>query len=258
MSELNTTLSGIQYKIEGDVYPVLTTYLKGGDEIYSEAGAMSWMSASTIMKTGIKGFLKIFSRLLTREKLFITKFTSEGETPSEVSFTTTLPGAILAITLKEGQEFYCQKDSFLCAEPTIELKATLAQHFMGAFFGGEGIILQKITGHGTFFIEIDGQIKDITLGENEILNVDEGNLVFWDTTVDYTARLTKGGPFNWLFGGEGLFMGQIKGPGHVILQTMPAKKLARSLGEVALPPRKRKGKKSNIKKVLDVSNFIRG
>lgn len=241
----NKTKNGIEYKIEGNIFPVLTVALNTNQKIYSESGAMSFMTSNTNISCNTKGFFKIFSRYLTRENLFVTEFTSINDVPAQVSFSAALPGKIVPIMLEEGESVYCQKDSFLCAESTVDLKAVFTKHIMAGLLGGEGIIIQKITGPGTCFIEVDGELETRALSKDETLNIDEGHLACWESTVDYNTKVIGGGPLNWILGGEGVFISTAKGPGMVMLQTLPAKKLANKLFRIAFPPKKGRSHNNN-------------
>lgn len=214
----------MQYKITGEDMQALSIELSEGETIFSESGGMSWMSGNMKMETESRGMGQMFSRMLTGESLFINKYSSTKGTGT-ISFSACAPGKILAIELKEGERLICQKSAFLCAQEGVQVKISFRMKFGRGLFGGEGFIMQEITGPGLVFLEIDGETVEYTLSADQELCVDNGYIAYYEPTVSYDVKMIKGAR-NILFGGEGLFLATVKGPGKVVLQTMPTAKLA--------------------------------
>ncbi len=218
----------LTYEITQSVLPVVTITLKEGDVVYSESGGMSWMSGNVEMKTHSGGGLgKMLKRKLSGESLFITDYFVRGGTGT-IAFASEFPGRIVDLHLKEGESVIAQKDGFMCAEKSVDLDLHLNKRLSTGFFGGEGFIMEKITGPGTVFFEFDGDIVEVSLADGEELQVDAGHVAMFQPSVNYSVRMVKG-LSNILFGGEGLFLATLRGPGTVWLQTMPMHKVARRL-----------------------------
>jgi uncharacterized protein (TIGR00266 family) len=217
----------MHYEITGDNLQMVTIHLTPGESVCAEAGAMVNMSGNIQMTTNVKGGLfKGLKRVVTGESLFMTTFTPEkGE--GFVTFAGNVPGKIFALDL-DGREFIAQKDAFLCSEPGIDLDITFTKKLRAGAFGGEGFILQRLSGSGKAFLHCCGDIKEMMLGEGEVIRVETGLVVGFDSTVDYSIALA-GGVKTVLFGGEGLFLTTLTGPGRVILQSMDLAKLASAL-----------------------------
>ena len=217
----------MQYEITGDNLQMVTLRLAPGETACAEAGAMVNMSGnmqmSTNMKGGLFGGLK---RMVTGESLFMTEFTpKDGE--GFVSFAGNVPGKIFTLDLTEG-EFIAQKDAFLCSEQGIDLDVAFAKRLRSGAFGGEGFILQRLSGRGTAFLHCCGDIMEMTLAPHETVKVETGLVVGFESTVDYNIALA-GGVKTVFFGGEGLFLTTLTGPGRVVLQSMNIAKLATAL-----------------------------
>lgn len=215
----------MEVRIEGEFLPVLTCKLNQGESIFSENGQMSWMTPNISMETSTKGgIMKGIGRVFAGESLFMNIYTSQisGE---EISFASSFPGKILEFELKEGESLICQKKAFMCAEKSVDMKMHFRKKLGAGFFGGEGFIMQKLTGPGKAFLEIDGNVIKRDLAEGEILKVDNGYVAAMTETVDLNVTMVKGVK-NIIFGGEGLFLTTLKGPGTVWLQSMPIVKLA--------------------------------
>lgn len=222
----------LEYSIQGDNLQVLRVTLKPGQEMYAEAGKMvykqpqiSWETRMTGASIGDKiwGAVK---RKLMGESLFLTYFRSSAV--GEVGFAGSYPGRIQPFDLRAGQSILVQRDSFIAAQSTATLDIALVKRLGAGFFGGEGFILEKLTGPGTVFIHGGGDFVDFTLGPGEVLQIDTGALVAFEETVQYDIELA-GGIRTAFFGGEGLFLATLRGPGRVIVQSMTLAKLRREL-----------------------------
>jgi uncharacterized protein (TIGR00266 family) len=220
----------MEHKIEGTVLQMLEIQLQQGESIYTESGGMSWMSDGIGMKTNTKGGLMSgLGRALAGESLFMTTYTCEAAN-ARIVFTPEAPGKVLDIRLEAGQSLICQKDAFMCAEESVKLEMHFRKKLGAGLFGGEGFILQKVTGPGMAFFEIPGEVKAYNLGPNSILKIDPGHIALFEPTVSYDITTVKG-VANVLFSGEGLFLAQLKGPGKVWLQTMPISNLAHKIAK---------------------------
>ena len=220
----------LTYRIEGTTLPVLLVNLKPGERIYSSSGGMSWMTQQVEMETNTGGGLgKMFKRAISGESLFIVDyFVNGGE--GEVAFSAEFPGKIVELDLANGQQMIVQKDSFMCAEKEVDMDMHFRKRLGAGLFGGEGFILQKLTGPGMAFVNFDGEIVKKTLAPNEVLRVDTGHVAMFEPTVDFDIEMVKGFR-NILLGGEGLFLATLRGPGSVWLQTMPMSKLAQRIAQ---------------------------
>lgn len=209
----------MKYEIIGKTLPAVEIKLNSGESVYNQSGSMAWMSQDIKMDTNTKGgILKGIGRLFAGETLFMNTFTANKDN-QVVAFTSNFPGVIIPINLNSGDNgLIIQKGAFLCAEPSIKLNITLSKKLSAGLFGGEGFILQEVSGTGTLFLEIDGDEIVKELKENETIKIDTGNIVAFDKSVKYEVEVVKGVK-NVLFGGEGLFLAKLTGPGKVILQT---------------------------------------
>jgi len=202
--------------------------LQQGESIFTESGGMAWMSDGIDMKTSSRGGLgKAVGRMLAGESFFMTTYTCQAP-QGMITFTPESPGKIIPVPLKAGHSIIAQKDAFMCAEESVELAMHFRKRLGTGLFGGEGFILQKLTGPGTAFIEIAGEMQMIDLQAGQKLKIDPGHIAMYEPTCDYDVEMVKG-VMNWLGGGEGLFLATIKGPGKVWLQTMPLSNLASKL-----------------------------
>lgn len=225
---VNNNVENINYEIKGGSFPLVEFNLKTGDKIISESGAMAWKDPSITMETTSDGgFKKVIGRLLSNEKLFHNIYTATKD-ESKIAFVSCIPGAIKAIEIKEGQSFICQKSSFLLAIGDVELSVFFNKKIGAGLFGGEGFIMQKISGNGIAFIEIDGSMYEYELQSGEKLAISTGHLVSMSESCSIDIEMVNGVK-NIFLGGEGLFNTIITGPGKVIVQTMPIAKLARSI-----------------------------
>lgn len=209
----------MKYTIEGGQLPVLNLELEPGESVVTEAGGMSWMSANMKMTTSSGGFGKAMGRLFSGETLFLNEYKAEG-TSGTISLSNALPGSILPIEISPNMSFIAQKGSFLAAEKGVELSVFFRKKFGAGLVGGEGFIMQKLTGQGLAFIEVDGSliIKNLVAGEQLIVST--GYVAAMEGTVSMDVR-TVGSVKNALFGGEGIFNTVLTGPGRVYLQSTP-------------------------------------
>jgi uncharacterized protein (TIGR00266 family) len=214
-------------RIEGDNLQMVIMDLGPGETVFGEAGTMVFMSGTMEMKTRMKGgLLGGLKRVVSGESLFITEFTPHEGTGT-VAFAGKVPGKILSIGIGD-QDFFVQKDAFLCAEEGIELDIAFTRKLGAGFFGGEGFILERLSGAGTAYMHACGDITEITLKEGEELRVSTGLVVGFDQSVSYDVGLVRG-VRSVLFSGEGLFITSLKGPGRVFIQSMDLSKLAASI-----------------------------
>jgi uncharacterized protein (TIGR00266 family) len=220
----------VDYHIDGTLLPVLTVKLTPGQRIFSSSGGMSWMTQQVEMDTNTGGGLgRMFKRALSGESLFIVDYyVNQGE--GEVAFANEFPGKIVPLNLADGEQVIVQKDSFMCAEKSVDVDLHFRKRLGAGLFGGEGFILQKLTGPGMAFVNFDGEIVEKTLTAGEVLRVDTGHVAMFQPTVDFDVEIIKGFK-NLLLGGEGLFMATLRGPGKVFLQSMPLDKLARKIAQ---------------------------
>ena len=209
----------MQYKLVGNTMPVVEVMFDApGESMYTQSGGMAWMTEGIKMHTNTKGgLLKGVGRMFAGESLFMATYTAE-QAGAQIAFASTVAGEILPINIGETGGFICQKGAFLCAEPTVDLSVAFTKRFSSGFFGGEGFILQDITGTGMVFLEIDGDKVIRELAPGEVIKVDTGNVVGFEKTVTYEIETVKGLK-NIFLGGEGLFLTRLVGPGKVILQT---------------------------------------
>ena len=218
----------MQFKIQGDPFPTLEISLKKGESIFTEAGAMAWMSEGLNMSTNTRGgLMKGLGRALAGESLFMTTYESQSDT-AWVVFTIGAPGRIMEFKVDAGQSLICQKDTFLCAEQGVSVEMHFRKQLGAGLFGGEGFILQKISGPGTVFLEIPGDLQERTLAAGEKILIDPGHIAFFEPSVHYDISMVKGIK-NVLFAGEGLFLATLTGPGRIWLETLPLSNLAGKL-----------------------------
>lgn len=217
----------IDYQIFGDDLQLVEIELDPGEGVRAEAGTMTFMENGIEMQTGTGGgLLQGLKRMVTGESFFITSFINTGRSKSHVAFAAPYPGKVIPLDMTElGGQFLCQKDSFLCAAQGIEINVAFTKRLGAGLFGGEGFILQRLEGSGLAFVHAGGTIIEKNLGPGESLRVDTGCLVAFAPTVNYDIQFV-GGFKNALFGGEGLFLARLTGPGKVYLQSLPFSRLA--------------------------------
>lgn len=210
----------MKYEILGGNFPVVECRLDNGETMMTESGSMAWMSQNVEMATSTGGgLLKGIGRSLAGESLFLNYYTAKAD-GAMISFGSSFPGRILPMEFKGGQTLITQKRAFLAASDSINIEMHFRKKLGAGLFGGEGFILQKLSGNGTAFLEVDGELKEYTLGAGEKMVIDQGYLFAMESTVSFDIERVKGVK-NVLFGGEGLFVGNLTGPGKVYLQTMP-------------------------------------
>ncbi|MCK4490367.1 MAG: TIGR00266 family protein [Anaerolineales bacterium] len=217
----------VEYTIFGDDLQLVEIQLDPHEEIRAEAGTMIYMEKGIEMQTGMGGgVFKGVQRIFTGESFFITSFLNNTDVIKRVAFAAPYPGKIVPLYLTSlGGTFICQKDSFLCAAKGIEIEIAFSKKLGAGLFGGEGFILQRLVGDGLAFAHAGGTIIEKNLKAEEILSVDTGCLVAFSPSVDYDIEFI-GGFTNALFGGEGLFLAKLTGPGKVFLQSLPLSRLA--------------------------------
>lgn len=219
----------MKYEIKGDVLPVVVCYLENGEEMITERGSMSWMSPNMKMETTSNGGVgKALGRMFAGEALFQNRYTSMGGN-GMIAFASSFPGQIRVWDVAPGNEVIVQKAGFLAAESSVELSVFFQKKLGAGLFGGEGFIMQRLSGHGTAFLEFDGHVVEYQLQPGQQIVVDTGYLAAMETTCSMDIQ-TVPGLKNIVFGGEGLFNTIITGPGKVWLQTMPISNVA---GEIA-------------------------
>lgn len=216
----------MNYRIEGGNLPVLLCQLEAGEELVCESGAMSWMDDEIEMKTQSGGIGKMLGKMVSGEKLFQNTYVANR--PGEIAFASSFPGSIRAIEVTPDKPVIAQKSAFLASYGNIEFSVFFQKKLKAGMFGGEGFIMQKFSGTGTVFIEIDGSAIEYDIPAGDCKIIDTGYLAAMDGTCSMDTRTVKG-VTNVLFGGEGLFNTVVNGPGHVVLQTMPIVKTAMAI-----------------------------
>ena len=220
----------MNYQIKGEPLPVVICSLESGESVMCESGAMSWMSPNMQMETVGGGVGKIFGRMLSGESMFQNRYTAAGGS-GMIAFAAHFPGSIRAVEITPDKPIVVQKSAFLACEPTVELSIFFQKKLGAGLFGGEGFIMQKLSGSGTAFIEIDGHAMEYELKAGQQIIADTGYLAVMDATCKMDVQAVKGVK-NVVFGGESLFNTVITGPGRVILQSMPASAFAGALGSL--------------------------
>ncbi len=209
----------MQYRIIGDTMPAVEVLFDApGEAMYTQSGGMAWMSEGISMDSNMKGGLgKSIGRMFSGESLFMATYRAE-RAGSTIAFASTVAGEVLPVDAGANGGLICQKGAFLCAQESVNLNITFTKKFSAGLFGGEGFILQDISGSGMVFLEIDGNKVEKNLAPGEVLKVDTGNVVAFERSVNYEIETVKGLK-NIFLGGEGLFLTKLTGPGKVILQT---------------------------------------
>ena len=208
----------MRYEIIGKTVPAVEFTLNRGESIYSQRGGMTWQTDGINMKTNARGgVMKSLGRMFTVESIFMNTYTANVD-GAKVAFATTVPGDIVSVNVGENNGFTVQKSAFLCAEPGVDMSIAFTKKFSAGLFGGEGFVLQKAKGNGMLFLEVDGDPVERILAPGEVLKVDTGNVVGFESTVSYEIETVKG-LGNIFLGGEGLFLTKLVGPGRVIIQS---------------------------------------
>lgn len=219
----------MQYEIMGNNLPAVICRLKKGEKIICEGGGMSWMDDVFTMETTGGGVKKMFGRAFSGESLFLNTYTANAD--GEIAFASCFPGQILAIEVGGGRSIVAQKKSFLASAGNVEMSVFFQKKVAGGFFGGEGFIMEKFSGSGIVFLEVDGSVKSYDLKPGERKIMDTGHLVMMDETCSMNVESIKGMK-NKIFGGEGFFNTVVTGPGKVVIQTMPISKTASVIADL--------------------------
>ena len=218
----------MQYRIVGEPLPAVICDLAPGECMITEKGSMSWMTPNVRMQTTSNGGIgKAIGRMFAGEALFQNRYTAEGG-PGQITFASSFPGSIRVFEIQPGKELIVQKSGFLASESTVKLSMHFQKKIGAGLFGGEGFIMQKLSGYGLAFVEIDGFACEYYLEAGQSMVVDTGYLAAMDATCSIDV-VTVPGVKNMLFGGEGIFNTVVKGPGRIILQTMPITAVASTL-----------------------------
>jgi uncharacterized protein (TIGR00266 family) len=218
----------MQYAVTGTVMQTVALDLSPGETVYSQTNCMCWMNDAIEMNTNTGGgFFAGLMRSMGGGTLFITDFTARGN--GHVAFAPRFPGTIIPVQLQAGQALLCRKESFLCAEKSVTLEIAFQKRLGAGFFGGEGFVLQKVSGPGMVFLDLAGEVVERDLAPGERLLVHAGHVGVIDPTVSFDIQMVPGFK-NILFGGEGLFLATLTGPGHVAMQSMPIMNLAEEIG----------------------------
>lgn len=209
----------MKYEIIGDTMPAVEVVFDApGEGMYTQSGGMAWMTEGVEMSTNAKGgLMKGIGRMFAGESLFMASYKAE-RAGAMIAFASTVAGRIIPLDVGATGGMICQKGAFLCAQESVNLNITFTKKFSAGLFGGEGFILEDLSGDGIAFLEIDGDMVEKNLQPGEVLKVDTGNVVAFDRSVQYEIQTVKG-LGNIFFGGEGLFLTRLVGPGRVILQT---------------------------------------
>lgn len=217
----------MKYKILGDSLPVVLCSVEQGESLITERGSMSWMSPNMKMETNGTSVGKAFGRLFSGESIFQNIYTAVGG-PGEIAFASSFPGSIKAFNITPDSPMIVQKSGFLASEKGVTLSTFFQKRFSSGFFGGEGFIMQKLSGNGVAFVEIDGSVVEYNLEAGQSMIIDTGYLAAMSASCNMEI-VSVPGIKNKIFGGEGLFNTVVRGPGRVLVQTMPRSAVAASL-----------------------------
>ena len=217
----------MQYEIKGGVFPVVVCQLAAGEQMITERGSMVWQSPNVKMETSGGGLGKMFSKAFAGESMFQNVYTAQGG-PGVVAFGSSFPGKIVPLEIGPGKEMILQKRSFLAGEIGVELSVHFQKKAGVGFFGGEGFIMQRLSGQGIAFVEIDGELVEYQLEPGQQIVVDTGNLAGYESTASMNIQQVAGLK-NKFLGGEGFFNTVLTGPGRIWLQTMPVSNVAQAL-----------------------------
>ena len=219
----------MRYSISGTTMQTVGIDLAPGETVYSQTATMAWMSEGVRMHTNTGGGLFAgIKRSLAGGSFFVTEFTAEGRGAGHVAFAPRFPGTIMARELRAGESLICRRETFLVAEKSVSLELAWQQRIGSGFFGGAGFILQRVTGPGVVFLDLSGEVVEKTLSPGERLYVHAGHVGVHEPTVSFDIQLVPGFR-NILFGGEGLFLASLTGPGEIWLQSMPILNLAEEI-----------------------------
>jgi uncharacterized protein (TIGR00266 family) len=234
----------MQFQITGSVMQTVAIELAPGETVYSQTNSMAWMSDTVAMDTHTGGGLFAgIKRSLSGGSLFVTDFTARSA--GHISFAPRFPGTIVARRLAAGESLICRKETFLCAEKSVALEIAWQRRLGAGVFGGEGFILQKVTGPGTVWLDLSGEVVERSLAPGERLLVHAGHVGIQEPAVQFDIQMVPGFR-NILFGGEGLFLATLTGPGKVWLQSMPIMNLAEEIGRYLPQGGERSGSSSSL------------
>jgi uncharacterized protein (TIGR00266 family) len=220
----------MRYEIKGTTLQTLDIFLGKGESVFTESGGMAWMVGDIDMKTDTRGgIMRGLARSLAGESLFLTTYASRSS-EAMITFTPEAPGSIIPVELASGESRICQKDAFMVAQESVTLEIHFRKRLGAGLFGGEGFILQKVSGPGLAWVEIAGEVRAYELTAGQTMKVDPGHIAMYEPTVDYDIQRVKG-VTNILFGGEGLFLATLTGPGKIWLQSLPLSNLAAKLSK---------------------------
>ena len=218
----------MKFEIFGGSFPAAEVTLNQDEQVVTQSGAMAWGDNDIEMTTNMEGgFLKSVGRMFSGASLMFVTHTAKRDN-SKITFSSAFPGTIKEFKIDANHEYYAQKSAFLVADPTVNVDATVNKKFWAGLFGGEGFVLQKFTGEGSLLAEIDGSVQEIELKEGQSIKVETGHVALFESTVQYDVQTVKGFK-NIFFGGEGLFLVTLSGPGKVWLQTLTAHDMAEKL-----------------------------
>ena len=218
----------MKFEIFGGSFPAAEVTLNKDEKVITQSGAMAWGDNDIEMTTNMEGgFLKSLGRMFSGTSLMFVTHEAQKDN-SKITFSSCFPGTIKEFNIDESHEYYAQKSAFLVADPGVSVDATVNKNFWAGLFGGEGFILQKFTGKGTLLAEIDGSVAEIELKEGQQIKVETGHVALFESSVSYQIQAVKGFK-NIFFGGEGLFLVTLTGPGKVWLQTLTAHDMAQKL-----------------------------
>ena len=219
----------MQFNISGTTLQTVSIDLQAGETIFSQRNVMAWMTDNIQMNTTTGGgVFAALKRSMSGGGMFVIDYTASG--PARIAFAARFPGQILPFTLQPGEELWCRKETFLCAEKSVQLAIAFQQRLGAGFFGGEGFILQRVTGPGTVWLDLSGEVVIEDLAPGQRLLVHAGHVGIQTPSVQFNIQMVRGFR-NILFGGEGLFLATVTGPGRVWLQSMPIMNLAEEIGK---------------------------
>ena len=217
----------MKYEIKGGSFPVVICHLENGEKMITEKGSKAWMSPIMQMETKGGGLGKMFSKAFSGESMFQNHYTARGGA-GMIAFTSSFPGEIKVLEIGPGKEMIVQKSAFLASEEGVNLSIHFQKRLGAGLFGGEGFIMQRLSGNGIAFVEIDGDLVEYELKPGQKLVVDTGNVAGFETSVQMDIQAVSGAK-NMIFGGEGIFNTVLTGPGRVWLQTMPIYNVANAI-----------------------------
>lgn len=224
----------MKYRVTGNTLQALDVLLSRNESVFTEVGGMAWYKGDIEMKTNVPGgLLGGVTRRMAGESAFLTTYTARSD-QAVITFTPSAPGSIVARELADGESVIAQRDAFMCAQVGVKINVEFTRSLGAGLFGGEGFVLQRIKGPGVAFFEVDGEAREFNLPAGEVLHIDPGHIAMFDSTVNYGIERIKG-VSNMLFGGEGLFLATLQGPGRVWLQTMPMTTLVAKIASFLMP-----------------------